>query len=122
MTFAVVNNNSNCKEINGGDLLNTSYYKGDEVINLKEPKNIYINRYVDTSTRFQGCVYLFKQWSGSVFRLIWHNLLFFMAAYTFLAIIYRYVLVSNEVAKEYFEILAIYCNRLGRKMQFWREN
>ena len=74
-------------------------------------KNIYANQYNDTSRRFHGFIHLFLKWSGSVFKLIWHNLLVFMGIYTLLTVIYRCILVNHAYAKELFEIFCIYCSR-----------
>ena len=87
-----------------------------EIENLKTwsrqgQKNIYSNTYVDTSQRLQAYFHLMKQWRGSVFKLIWHDLLVFVTAYTFIAILYRYVLFDNSVGKEFLEVVCIYCSR-----------
>ena len=87
-----------------------------EIENLKTwsrqgQKNIYSNTYVDTSQRLQAYFHLMKQWRGSVFKLIWHDLLVFVTAYTFIAILYRYVLFDYSVGKEFLEVVCIYCSR-----------
>ena len=96
-----------------GDIINQDYYPNVD-ISLKNHcshKNIYANRYNDTSKRFKGFFDLVLQWNGSVFKLIWHNLLIFMMAYTFLAVLYNFILNQNPVAKEIFELMCIYCGR-----------
>ena len=94
-----------------------------EIENLKTrqgKKNIYSNRYVDTSQRLRGYFHLMKQWSGSVFKLIWHDLLVFLTAYSVLAILYRYVLFENHsFSKELFEAICIYCSRLAKICNFF---
>ena len=74
-------------------------------------KNIYTNDYNDTSKRFQGFFELMLRWKGSVFKLIGHNLLLFIVVYVSISLTYRFVLSQNPQAKEYFEILCIYCSR-----------
>ena len=74
-------------------------------------KNIYTNDYNDTSKRFQGFFELMLRWKGSVFKLIGHNLLLFIVVYVSISLTYRFVLSQNPLAKEYFEILCIYCSR-----------
>lgn len=73
--------------------------------------NIYANRYHDTTVRFQGFWKLMLVWKGSVTKLIWHDLLAFLVLYSTLSVVYRVVLMENEVHREYFELLCIYASR-----------
>ena len=101
-------------EIDTGDtIINKKYYQNTDISlkNHSSGKNIYANRYNDTSKRFKGFFELLFKWNGSVFKLIWHNLLIFMMVYTILAVFYRTIRESNQVVKEYFELLCIYCSR-----------
>ena len=79
----------------------------------EDQKNIYASLYDDTLTHFpfRGFFNLFLRWKSSVFKLIWNNLLIFIIAYTFLSILYRYVLINHEYAKEMFEVLCIECGK-----------
>lgn len=77
-------------------------------------KNIYANRYIDTSKRFRGFWHLMLKWKGSVFKLIWHDLLVFLAIYMSLMLMYRFVLTQYDdvvIYKEYFELVCVYCSR-----------
>lgn len=80
----------------------------------KQKKNIYSNRYADTSKRFRGFGNLMLQWQGAVLKLIWHDLLLFLLAFFSLEIIYTQWLKKDPNAakiKEYFELMCIYCGR-----------
>ena len=50
-------------------------------------------------------------WKGSVAKLIWHDLIMFLFLYYVLSFLYRFWLIQNEVYREYFEIICIYCSR-----------
>ena len=52
-----------------------------------------------------------RVWKGSVVKLLWPNLLLFLAMHTALSLLYRVVLMPNLKAKEYFEIICVYCSR-----------
>jgi hypothetical protein len=73
--------------------------------------NIYANRYRDTSQRCRGFVNLMVVWKGSVFQLIWHDLLAFVLGYAFLSILYRTVLMHDEALKEMFHLICIVSSR-----------
>ena len=53
-------------------------------------ENQYMNLYQDTSKRFNGTWNLLLRWKGSVFKLMWHDLVIFMVIYALLSILYRY--------------------------------
>ena len=74
-------------------------------------RNIYQNIYKDTSKRVNGIWHLMLIWKGSVFRLIWHDLLIFLAAYALLSVFYRTVLFGYPAAREGFEVLCIFASR-----------
>jgi hypothetical protein len=40
--------------------------------------NIYANRYRDTSERCRGFINLMVVWKGSIFQLIWHDLMAYL--------------------------------------------
>ena len=61
--------------------------------------------------RFQGFWRLMVVWKGSVAKLIWHDLIMFLFLYYVLSFLYRFWLIQNEVYREYFEIICIYCSR-----------
>ena len=50
-------------------------------------------------------------WKGSVAKLIWHDLIMFLFLYYALSFLYRFWFIQNEVYREYFEIICIYCSR-----------
>ncbi len=85
-----------------------------EINSLKDKnngKNIYGNRYADTSKRFGGFFHMFFQWKGSVFKLVWHDLAMFLVCYFTISLIYRFVLIDQELLKEYFEVICVFCSR-----------
>ena len=75
--------------------------------------NIYSNTYRDTSKNFLGIYKIFLRWKGSVYRLVWHDLLIFMAVFFVLLVIYRVILVHYPVHKQHFELMCIYAYRFS---------
>ncbi|XP_045075080.1 LOW QUALITY PROTEIN: bestrophin-2-like [Coregonus clupeaformis] len=53
--------------------------------------------------------HLLLRWKGSIYKLLWRELIIFTTLYYSFSIIYRFVL--NESQKRLFEKLAIYCDR-----------
>ena len=79
-----------------------------------QKKNIYRNRYADTSLRFRGFFRLMFQWKGAVFKLIWHDLLLFLVLFFLLDFLYIFWLKKDPSAvkiKELYELACIYCSR-----------
>ena len=74
-----------------------------------EKNSWYVNRYAVTATHFGGFTRLMCVWKGSIIKLIWIDLVMFFILYSILSIIYRHVLLQNEPAGQYFELLCIYC-------------
>ena len=100
------------------------YYINAEVWSsdrLQAGKNIYRNRYSDTSRRFRGFWQLMSQWKGSVLKLIWHDLMVFLFLYIVMNLVYRWILFENakqctdvcgyEIARQWFELICVYCGR-----------
>ena len=56
---------------------------------MKLESSIYTNIYKDTTSRFYGIWHLLLRWKGSVYKLIWHEVLIFLVAYFGLSILYR---------------------------------
>lgn len=56
-------------------------------------------------------VTLLKRWRGSVYKLVWRDLLFFMTLYYLLFNLYIFGLTGRS--KEFFEGLVKYCKRYG---------
>lgn len=54
---------------------------------------------------------LIFRWRGSVYKLVWADLLLFLFLYYLLNLIYRFVL--NPTQKEYFEKVVNYCDTYG---------
>ena len=52
-------------------------------------KTIYTNIYKDTTTRLHGIWHLLLRWKGSVYKLIWYEVLIFLFMYFGLSILYR---------------------------------
>ena len=75
--------------------------------------NIYQNNYRDTTRRFQGAWHLLVRWKGSVYRLVWCDLLVFGTAFAFLAILYRAILIHYPLQKQLFELMCIYADRFS---------
>ena len=51
--------------------------------------SIYTNVYKDTTNRLYGIWHLLLRWKCSVFKLIWHDLVVFLALYSALSVLYR---------------------------------
>ena len=96
------------------DELFTKYLVNTEVISRKRlgrDQNIYRNRYPDTSTCFNGFWKLIVKWKGSVFKIIYRELMVYLALYYLLSLLYRYVFLDNDRAREYFEVTCIFFGR-----------
>ena len=82
----------------------------------KTKENIYYNSYRGT-TRIGGTLHLLSRWKGSVFRLIWHDVLIFLSCYFSLTLIYRLVLCDgnlvDSIHKQRFELMCIYAQRFS---------
>ncbi|XP_075392873.1 bestrophin-2a [Tenrec ecaudatus] len=61
------------------------------------------------NTRFGGFSQLLLLWRGSIYKLLWRELLCFLGLYLALSGAYRFVL--NEEQKRYFEKLVLYCDQ-----------
>ena len=94
---------------------------------LRKDKNIYANRYNDTSKRFRGFWHLMFQWKGSVLKLIYHDLIAYLMMYLTINFIYRFYLYEAakecenttgfcyaEIGRQWFELFCVYCGRSGR--------
>ena len=116
-----------------------SYYVNAEVWSsdrLRGSKNIYRNRYNDTSKRFRGFWHLMGQWKGSVIKLIYHSLLLYITLFMTINLFYRFILYemlarkcdwnelqvnpTNETSavnctaekgRQWFELFCVYCGR-----------
>lgn len=82
-------------------------------VTTKYAPNIYENRYDHTSSRFRGFWHLINVWKGSVFKLIWHNFLFFVLCYFFISFLYRFGLQQFPAAKQNFDLLCIFAGRFS---------
>ena len=94
---------------------------------LDKERNIYANRYDDTSKRFRGFWHLMLQWKGSVLKLIYHDLIVYVSLYMCISLVYRFYLVEvaktctqsdhvsgsclSEIIREWFECFCIYCGK-----------
>ena len=98
--------------------VNTEVWSSDR---LRKDKNIYANRYNDTSKRFRGFWHLMFQWKGSVLKLIYHDLLMYIFLYVSINLTYRYYIYegakacdhkcSFEITRQWFEMFCVYCGR-----------
>ncbi|ESO02042.1 hypothetical protein HELRODRAFT_65850, partial [Helobdella robusta] len=59
-------------------------------------------------------VKILRSWNGSVYKMIWPELLIFCLIYLSLSITYH--LLLNEFQKEHFETVAKYCDEFSRKL------
>jgi len=80
---------------------------------MYQDKNIYENVYAATSKRLSGAWSVLLLWKGSVFKLIWHDLLLFAVAYALLSLLYRTVLFRWPEARETFEVICVYAGRFS---------
>ena len=59
-----------------------------------------------------GCfLRLLFWWKGSIYKLVWPDLLVFLSAYCSLSFVYRVLLNPNQ--QRYFEKISIYCEKYG---------
>ena len=96
------------------DELFTKYLVNTEVISskrLRKAQNIYANRYPDTSRCFVGFLKLFFNWKGSIIKLIYKELFVYVVLFMFISCVYRFLLVNDDTAREYFEIMCVFCGR-----------
>ncbi|XP_019519682.1 PREDICTED: bestrophin-2 [Hipposideros armiger] len=61
------------------------------------------------NARFGGFSQLLLLWRGSIYKLLWRELLCFLGLYMALSATYRFVLTEGQ--KRYFEKLVIYCDQ-----------
>ncbi|KAG5208698.1 bestrophin-2 isoform X1 [Ovis aries] len=61
------------------------------------------------NARFGGFSKLLLLWRGSIYKLLWRELLCFLGLYMALSAAYRFVLTEEQ--KRYFEKLVLYCDR-----------
>ncbi|KAH8379257.1 hypothetical protein KR009_003954 [Drosophila setifemur] len=66
---------------------------------------------VSTSSVLSNFLGLLMRWRGSIYKLVWADILVFIGAYTILAVIYR--LLLNDRGKWMFEQMAAYCLQHG---------
>jgi hypothetical protein len=55
-------------------------------------------------------------WQGSVFKLIWVDILVYLSVYFLLTLLYRTVFFDNEVQREAFELVCIYASRYSENL------
>ena len=79
----------------------------------KTKANIYLNMYDDTNKAFIGTWNLLMRWKGSVYKLIWQDLLIFIVCYFIMALIYRVALIEYPKQKQHFELMCIYAERFS---------
>jgi hypothetical protein len=67
---------------------------------------------VASSTRDWGCLLrLLGKWRGSIYKLVWKDLVIFLTVYFSLTLLYRFAL--NEHQKGVFEKVSYYCDKHG---------
>jgi len=76
-----------------------------------EKPNIFENRYHDTSRAGRGFIKIIFAWHGSVFKLIWADLLLFLTAYATLSLLYRNIFIYDLAQKQFFELICVYASR-----------
>ena len=82
----------------------------------KTKNNIYYNTYRGTTGWFDTYKLLIK-WKGSVYKLIWSDLIFFLVCYFTLTLIYRMLLCDEKLVdslhKQRFERMCLYAKRFS---------
>ncbi|XP_017053065.1 bestrophin-4 [Drosophila ficusphila] len=66
---------------------------------------------VNTFSVFSNFLGLLVRWRGSIYKLMWPDLIVFFGLYCLLAITYR--LLMNDAGKKFFEAIISYCERNG---------
>ena len=86
---------------------------GDMRDDLKGAYNIYHNRYKDTTRKFYGIWNLLLVWRGSIFKLLWHDMVVFFFVYFLLTVFYRAVLVPMDDPswKQLFDLVCVYAGK-----------
>ncbi|XP_070136425.1 bestrophin-4 isoform X2 [Drosophila bipectinata] len=64
---------------------------------------------VSTSSVVSNFLGLLLRWRGSIYKLVWHDLLAFMSLYFLFAVAYRFLM--NENGQKLFENISEYCTR-----------
>ena len=77
----------------------------------KSNLDMFQNVYKDTDSRIQAWINLFFIWKGSVTKLLWQDMLFFLILYYALSLLYWHVLLYDETSAQYFEMICIYCDK-----------
>ena len=57
--------------------------------------------------------HLFGIWKASCFKLIWHEFMLWIFAYSVISALYRNVFAYDPKSKQYFELICIYASRFG---------
>ncbi|EDW79452.2 uncharacterized protein Dwil_GK20485 [Drosophila willistoni] len=66
---------------------------------------------VNTSRRISNFLRLLFRWRGSIYKLVWVDLVIYLILYILLALIYR--LLMNESTQRIFEMIVYYCCKHG---------
>ena len=78
-------------------------------------ENIYANIYPSTTSRaLPGCWrlrHIFCRWKGSVYKIMWHELLMYMAGYFLISLFYRCILLRTPWACQNFELFCVHCEQ-----------
>ncbi|XP_024921944.1 bestrophin-4 isoform X2 [Cynoglossus semilaevis] len=61
------------------------------------------------NVRFGGFSKLLFRWKGSIYKLLYKELLVFCGVYLFFSIVYRFILTSRQ--QDQFECIALYCDQ-----------
>lgn len=79
-------------------------------------ENIYRNIYPSTAERALAwrVKYLLFRWNGSVFKLIWHEVVLYILAYYLIFFIYRVLLINYPTARQNFELICVYCEHFDK--------
>ena len=75
--------------------------------------NIYSNIYKDSTKWYPGIWLLLLRWKGSVYKLLWIDFVSFAAAYTFISLIYRCVLIHYPEYRQGFELFCVFAQRFS---------
>ena len=80
---------------------------------LRKCDNIYDNVY--NSTTKMGMLFtLLCKWKGSVFKLIYFDVIVFIVFYCLLSFLYRNVFYNSDYSRQLFELICFYMNGFSK--------
>ncbi|XP_032779514.2 bestrophin-4 isoform X2 [Daphnia magna] len=80
------------------------------------PSALAVAQTAPDANRFGECICILTRWKGSIYKLVWRNLLLYYALYYMLTILHKFIL--DEDGQKTFVALAKYCSRNENSFNF----